>query len=134
MAPKSIKIGFHALYRNFLLENGSKYALWSIFRQSFNWTKWVNSPGTILWFLKISKIFLRVRFIIYQKCPFKGQLSLAGYAQSFVPGELSVHVNIETWFFYLWVEMIKSRCSLVMNLIRLLANLAKFYGFSLLSL
>ena len=23
-----------------------------------------------------------------QKCPFKGQLSLTGYAQSFVPGEL----------------------------------------------
>ena len=28
-------------------------------------------------------------FIIYQKCPFNGQLSLAGYAQSSVPGELS---------------------------------------------
>ena len=28
-------------------------------------------------------------FIIYQTCPFKGQLSLAGYAQSSVPGELN---------------------------------------------
>ena len=27
--------------------------------------------------------------MIYQKCPFKGQLSLAGYAQSSVPGELN---------------------------------------------
>ena len=47
--------------------------------------------SAFLWcysFLKISKIFLRVRFIIYQKCPFKGQLSLAGYAQSSVTGEL----------------------------------------------
>ena len=40
-------------------------------------------------FLKISKNFLKVHFIIYQKCSFKGQLSLAGYAQSSVPGELS---------------------------------------------
>ena len=38
---------------------------------------------------KISKIFLSVRIIIYQKCPFKGQLSLVGYAQSSVPGELN---------------------------------------------
>ena len=36
--------------------------------------------------------FFRVRFIICQKCPFKGQLSLAGYAQSSVPGELSLIV------------------------------------------
>ena len=39
--------------------------------------------------MKNSKNFLRVRFIIYQTCPFKGQLSLAGYVQSSVPGELS---------------------------------------------
>ena len=38
--------------------------------------------------MKISKNFLRVRFIIYQKCFIKGQLSLAGYAQSSVTGEL----------------------------------------------
>jgi len=36
------------------------------------------------------KIFLRARFIIYRKCPFKGQLSLVGYAQYSVPGELNV--------------------------------------------
>ena len=28
-------------------------------------------------------------FIIYQKCPFNRQLSLAGYAQSSFPGELT---------------------------------------------
>ena len=28
-------------------------------------------------------------YIIYQTCPFKVQLSLAGYAQSSVPGELN---------------------------------------------
>ena len=39
--------------------------------------------------LKRFKTQLRIRFIIYQKCPFKGQLSLAVYAQSCVPGELS---------------------------------------------
>ena len=39
-------------------------------------------------FLKISKIFLRAHFIIYQKCLFKRQLSLAGYHQSSVPREL----------------------------------------------
>ena len=34
-------------------------------------------------------------FINYQKCPFKGQLSLAGYAQSSVPGELNyVLINL----------------------------------------
>ena len=32
--------------------------------------------------------FHGAHFIIYQKCPLKGQLSLAGYAQSSVPGEL----------------------------------------------
>ena len=31
---------------------------------------------------------ISARFIIYQKCPFKGQLSLEGYAESSVPGEL----------------------------------------------
>ena len=41
-------------------------------------------------FLKISKKFLRAHFIIYQKCLFKGQLSLTGYALSSVPGELNV--------------------------------------------
>ena len=35
-----------------------------------------------------------VRFIIYQKCPFKRQLSLAGYAQSSVPWELRLVVDI----------------------------------------
>ena len=45
-------------------------------------------------FLKISKIFLRVRFIIDQKCPFKGQLSLAGFAQKSVPGELNMNMRI----------------------------------------
>ena len=29
----------------------------------------------------------------YQKCPFKGQLSLVGYAQSSVPGDLRVKIN-----------------------------------------
>ena len=29
--------------------------------------------------------------MIYQKCPFKGQLSLAGHAQSSVPEELSFY-------------------------------------------
>ena len=38
------------------------------------------------------KIFLRARIIIYRKCPFKGQLSLAGYAQSTVPGELTTEI------------------------------------------
>ena len=33
-------------------------------------------------------------FIIYQKCPFKGQLCLAGYAQSSVPGELNDFINL----------------------------------------
>ena len=33
------------------------------------------------------KNFLRAHSIIYQKCPFKGQLSLTGYAQSSVPGK-----------------------------------------------
>jgi len=43
----------------------------------------------VLIFFEIFEFFLRVRFIIYQKCPFKGQLSLVGYAQSSVPGELT---------------------------------------------
>ena len=33
-------------------------------------------------------------FIIYQKCPFKGQLSLAGYAQSSVPWELKSSIMV----------------------------------------
>jgi len=33
--------------------------------------------------------FFSGKFIIYQKCHFKEQLSLAGYARSSVPGELS---------------------------------------------
>ena len=44
----------------------------------------------VLIFFENFEKFLRVRFIIYQKCPFKGQLSLAGYAQSSVSEELSV--------------------------------------------
>ena len=34
-------------------------------------------------------------FIIYQKCPFKGQFSLAGYAQSSVP-ELKEELKSQT--------------------------------------
>ena len=36
-------------------------------------------------FLVVLIIRLIIRLIIYQKCPFMGQLSLAGYAQIFVP-------------------------------------------------
>ena len=35
--------------------------------------------------------FFRVRFIIYQKYPFKRQLPLAGYAQRSVPGEFKAY-------------------------------------------
>ena len=47
-------------------------------------------------FLKISKHILRAHFIIYQKCPFKGQLSLAGHAQSSVPWELSFTLSLSS--------------------------------------
>ena len=41
--------------------------------------------------MKISNNFLRAHFIVYQKWPFKRQLSLAGYAQSSIPGELNIN-------------------------------------------
>ena len=47
----------------------------------------------VLIFFENFEKFLRVRLIIYQKCPFKGQLSLVGYAQSSVPGDLRVKIN-----------------------------------------
>ena len=40
-------------------------------------------------------------FIIYQKCPFKGQLFLAGYAQSSVPGKLNAKTGCVTMENYL---------------------------------
>ena len=40
--------------------------------------------------MKIFKLFLCESLHHYQKCPLKGQLSLAGYAQSSVPGELKI--------------------------------------------
>ena len=46
--------------------------------------------GINLFFLKISKHFLRAHFMINQTYPFKEQLSLLGYAQISVPGELSL--------------------------------------------
>ena len=44
--------------------------------------------------LIIFKNFLWESLHHYQKCPFKGQLSLAGYAQSSVPGELNLCLNL----------------------------------------
>ena len=52
----------------------------------------------------LRKLKFRNRLIIYQKCPFKEQLSLASYAQSSVPGELRTvygfyaHLSALTWF------------------------------------
>ena len=46
----------------------------------------------VYYFLKISKNFLRAHFIIYEKCPFKGQLSQADNAESSVPGELNIEL------------------------------------------
>ena len=45
-------------------------------------------------FLMVLIIFLRVRFIIYERCPFKGQLSLAGYAESSIPEKLRTNYSI----------------------------------------
>ena len=41
-----------------------------------------------------SKIFIRENSIIYPKCPIKRQLSLAGYAKSSVPGELTASERV----------------------------------------
>ena len=40
-------------------------------------------------------LFFWNHFIIYQNCTFKGQLCLAGYAQSSVPGELSLNSKFD---------------------------------------
>ena len=62
-----------------------KYQLITVFLNMGPYSKsdLFNSSGTI------SKIFVGAHFIIDQKCPLKGQSSLAGYAQSSVPGELN---------------------------------------------
>ena len=57
--------------------------------------------------MKILKNFLRMHFIIYQKCPFKRQLSLAGYAQSSVLGELSRSITL---FLMMFLILFTKRC------------------------
>ena len=48
----------------------------------------------------------RARLIIYQKCPSKRQLFLAGYAQIFVPEELSrLKKNLEQWMSWLTIDL-----------------------------
>ena len=51
----------------------------------------------VLIFLENFEFFSRARFMIYQKCSLKGQLSLAGYAQSSVPGELTISLMLSQY-------------------------------------